>query len=152
MLNTLTLPKTFEFFHKWPLLSLINNFNFIKTHILHIEKIKFSLQIPRVICCFTLTHINNTKTTKVLVKTLVILKVSSFSWTPPIIITWLHSLVGLQKMKQKILYLLQNILIPTSNTHSNLMHTSKQWKTIAPKIPYDTSCFPNFHPLLKIFH
>lgn len=147
MLNTLTLPKTFEFNHKCPLLSLINNFNFVKTYILHIEKIKFSLQIPSVICYFTLTHIDNTKTTQVLVKTFVILKVSSFSWTTPIINTWLHSLVGLQKTKQKILYLLQNILIPTSNTHSNLMHTSKQWKILAPKIPHDTLCFPNFHPL-----
>ncbi len=117
MLNTLTLPKTFEFLHKCPLLSLINNLNFVKTHILHIE-------IPRVICYFTLTHIDNTKTTQVLVKTLVILEVSLFSWTSPIKITWLHSLVGLQKTKQKILYLLQNILIPTPNiliscTHQN---------------------------------
>jgi len=132
-------------FFTCPLLSLINNCNFVKTHDFHIEKIKFSLQIPRVICYFTWTHINNTKTTQVLLKTLVILKVSSFSWTPPIIITWLHSLVGLQKTKQKILYILRNILIPTSNTHSNFMHTSKQWKIIAPKVPHDTSCFPNSH-------
>jgi hypothetical protein len=41
--------------------------------------IKISLQIPKVICYFTLTHIDNTKTTQIFVKTLVILKVSPFS-------------------------------------------------------------------------
>jgi hypothetical protein len=47
------------------------------------------------------------------------------------------------KKETKNINILQNILIPTSNTHSNFMHTSKQWKIIALEIPHDTSCFPN---------